>query len=108
MASKRRWEARRRCTRGAGMGRPLMWWCMNARSEWGLRAKCSVTCEGTSIRSIGPRVPAAMTHYTLLEAKHGQHMPDNLEPFQVYSVAPANLHERPEGSIEGRRRHQEP
>lgn len=63
MASKRLWEARMRCTRGAGMGRPLMWWRMNARSDGPLRAKCSVTCDGTSIRSIGPRVPAAVAMY---------------------------------------------
>ena len=41
------------------MGRPLIWWRMMLRSTAGLLAKRSTTCDGTSIKSMGPRVPTA-------------------------------------------------
>lgn len=47
------------------MGRPLMW-CRMKPHEASLRAKCSVTCDGTSIKSMGPLVPATNA-FTYLE-----------------------------------------
>lgn len=46
------------------MGRPLMWWRMMLRSTAGLFAKRSITCDGTSIKSMGPRVPTAGPNVT--------------------------------------------